>query len=115
MLAKPQSALVDLHSDTVTWPTAAMLAAPVGDDVLADARWQAPSRSAGRSAGTYALDHHVERLAQDHALAQRLADGLRRLPQLAVQPVQTNMVFVELLGSSRQRGSWWLIWPSTAC
>lgn len=44
------------------------------------------------AAGLYALEHHVERLADDHANAQRLGAGLAALG-IAVDPVQTNMVF----------------------
>jgi threonine aldolase len=44
------------------------------------------------AAGIYALEHHVDRLAEDHANAERLAKGLAALG-LAVDPVQTNMVF----------------------
>lgn len=48
------------------------------------------------AAGIYALDHHIDRLADDHANALRLAEGLQTIPQLDVSPdeVQTNMVFV---------------------
>ena len=49
------------------------------------------------AAASYALDHHVHRLAQDHALAKRLADGLAGINGLAVEPPQTNIVFVDLL------------------
>ena len=45
------------------------------------------------AAGLYALDHNVERLAEDHANAERLGKGLANLG-LKVEPVQTNMVFV---------------------
>jgi threonine aldolase len=45
------------------------------------------------AAGLYALEHNVERLAEDHANAERLAQGLAGLG-LKVDPVQTNMVFV---------------------
>jgi threonine aldolase len=45
------------------------------------------------AAGIYALEHNVERLAEDHANAERLAKGLAGLG-LKVDPVQTNMVFV---------------------
>jgi threonine aldolase len=45
------------------------------------------------AAGLYALEHNVDRLAEDHANAERLARGLAKLG-LAVDPVQTNMVFV---------------------
>ena len=44
------------------------------------------------AAGLYALEHNVERLAEDHANAERLAKGLAHLG-LKVDPVQTNMVF----------------------
>ena len=50
------------------------------------------------AAGLHALDHHVERLAEDHALARRLADGLAALPGIAVTPPQTNIVFAEVAG-----------------
>jgi threonine aldolase len=42
----------------------------------------------------HALDHHVERLAEDHANAQRLADGLRTITELKVDGPSTNMLFV---------------------
>ncbi|TDV44081.1 L-threonine aldolase [Pseudomonas helmanticensis] len=47
------------------------------------------------AAGLYALDHNVERLADDHANAQLLADGLREAGFI-VEPVQTNMVYVQM-------------------
>lgn len=47
------------------------------------------------AAGLYALDHQVERLADDHANAQRLAEGLERLGY-RIEPVQTNMVYVDI-------------------
>jgi len=44
--------------------------------------------------GLYALDHHVDRLADDHARARRLAEGLAALPGLELDPatVDTNIV-----------------------
>jgi len=48
------------------------------------------------AAGLYALDHHVERLAEDHAHAARLAAGLAGIRALEVEPPQTNMVFVRV-------------------
>jgi threonine aldolase len=44
----------------------------------------------------HALTHHLPRLHEDHALAQRLADGLRGLPGLTVKSAQTNIVFVDV-------------------
>jgi threonine aldolase len=43
----------------------------------------------------HALEHNVDRLAEDHANAERLARGLAELG-LKVDPVQTNMVFVQV-------------------
>jgi len=45
------------------------------------------------AAGIYALEHNVGRLADDHANAQRLADGLRGIDEIAVGGPHTNMVF----------------------
>jgi threonine aldolase len=47
-------------------------------------RWHAPVRHAG-AAGSYALDHQVDRLADDHRLARRLAGGLQGLEGLQVE------------------------------
>ena len=55
------------------------------------------------AAASYALDHHVERLADDHALARRLADGLAGIELLKVEAPETNIVFVDLLGAARER------------
>ncbi|RWK56818.1 low-specificity L-threonine aldolase [Mesorhizobium sp.] len=76
----------------------------VGDDpLIARARrWRkmlgGGMRQAGivAAAGLYALDHHVERLAEDHANAKALADGFSGIKGLTVTPPQSNMVFVEL-------------------
>ncbi|HEU5293238.1 MAG TPA: low-specificity L-threonine aldolase [Burkholderiaceae bacterium] len=66
------------------------------------------------AAALHALDHHIDRLADDHANAARLADGLRGLAAIASSPAHTNMVFVELapgrgsrsdtVGRLRERG-----------
>ena len=48
------------------------------------------------AAAGYALEHHLERLADDHALAQRLAQGLQGIDGLQVRSAQTNIVFVDV-------------------
>jgi threonine aldolase len=48
------------------------------------------------AAGLYALDHNVERLADDHANAKALAQGLAKLPGLKVVEPDTNIVFVDV-------------------
>lgn len=57
------------------------------------------------AAASHALDHHVERLAEDHALARRLADALAGIEGLQVEPPQTNMLFVDLVGAARERSA----------
>ena len=100
------------HFDSVSVCFSKGLGAPVGSALVGSRefirgahRWRKMLGGGMRQAGVlaaaarYALDHHVRRLADDHALAQRLADGLRGLPGLAVEPPQTNIVFADLPGS----------------
>ncbi|GAA4599813.1 threonine aldolase [Actinoplanes octamycinicus] len=48
------------------------------------------------AAGRYALDHHVDRLAEDHARARRLAEGLAPLGVVDPAKVRTNLVPLDL-------------------
>jgi threonine aldolase len=50
------------------------------------------------AAGLHALEHHVARLAEDHARARRLAQGLAELPGVELDPatVDTNIVIFEV-------------------
>ena len=80
-------------------PTGAVLAGP--DDVMEQA-WLLKHRFGGamRQAGIvaagclHALDHHVDRLAEDHANARRIADALSELG-FGVTAPDTNLVFVD--------------------
>jgi threonine aldolase len=58
--------------------------------------WGGAMRQAGivAAAGLYALDHHVDRLAEDHENARVLAEGLAELPGVELDPadVETNIV-----------------------
>ncbi len=47
------------------------------------------------AAGLYALDHHIDRLAEDHANARLFADRLSEIPGIILDPpeVETNLVF----------------------
>ena len=58
-------------------------------------------RQAGISAAAcvYALDHHVERLADDHTNARALARGLSQIPDIEVQQPETNLVFFKPEGA----------------
>jgi threonine aldolase len=53
------------------------------------------------AAGLHALDHHVERLADDHARARRLADAVAEVAPGLVDPaaVETNIVVLETPGA----------------
>jgi threonine aldolase len=55
------------------------------------------------AAGLYALDHHVTRLAEDHANAKRFADLVRDMPgvRIAQPKVETNIVFLDVSGTGR--------------
>jgi threonine aldolase len=53
------------------------------------------------AAGLYALDHNVERLHQDHALARELARGASGLPGLRVTMPETNVVLLEPAAPAR--------------
>jgi threonine aldolase len=82
------------------------LGAPVGAAIagtrdFVDEVWRWKQRLGGsmRQAGicaaacTYALDHHVERLADDHANARALARGLSQISGMEIQQPETNLVF----------------------
>ncbi|RWA97313.1 low-specificity L-threonine aldolase [Mesorhizobium sp.] len=94
------------------------LGAPVGSALCGDKDFIARAhrirkmagggmRQAGMlaAAASYALDHHVGRLADDHILAQRLADGLQDIAGLEVEAPETNIVFVDLVGAARERSA----------
>ena len=97
------------HFDSVSVCFSKGLGAPVGSalcgsaDLVARAhRWRKMLGGGMRQAGglaaaaSFALHHHVARLADDHANARRLAEGLAGLPGVTVTPPQTNIVFAEL-------------------
>jgi threonine aldolase len=56
------------------------------------------------AAASYALDHHVERLAQDHQLMAYMAQGLSGIPGLQVETPQTNILFVDLVDGAKAKG-----------
>jgi len=64
------------------------------------------------AAGLHALEHHVERLADDHRNARSLADGLAALDVDVVGRAETNMVYFRMedtpgfLRETRARGVW---------
>jgi threonine aldolase len=57
------------------------------------------------AAASYALDHHVERLADDHAQAKRLGAAFAQIPGATVDPVHSNIVFVDLNGPAKEKAA----------
>jgi len=57
------------------------------------------------AAASHALAHHIDRLADDHALARRLAEGLEGIEGLKVEAPHTNIVFVDLTGAAQARSA----------
>jgi threonine aldolase len=123
-------ALADIGElfDTVTVCLSKGLGAPVGSVLVSSAeriaqarvwrkRYGAGMRQVGilAAAGLHALDHHVDRLAEDHARAHRLAAAIAAVRPGVVDPadVDTNIVVLdltsgppapELAAAARERG-----------
>jgi threonine aldolase len=57
------------------------------------------------AAALHALDHHIDRLADDHALAARLGTALARIPGAVVDPVHSNIVFVDFQGPAKAKAA----------
>jgi len=55
------------------------------------------------AAGLYALDHNIERLAEDHRRARRLAEGLAAFPEIRLSMPDTNIIFVDMDAGIGQR------------
>ena len=99
------------HFDSLWIDLSKGLGAPIGA-VLAGSRdfieeaWRFKQRFGGAmrqagiiaAAGVFALRHHVDRLAEDHERARRLAHGLAEVPGLALNPerVETNIVIFDV-------------------
>ncbi|MFG3166174.1 low-specificity L-threonine aldolase [Streptomyces sp. NPDC048200] len=101
-----QARLIAGHFDSVSVCFSKGLGAPVGSALVGSTefvngarRWRKVLGGGMRQAGVlaaaalHALDHHVARLADDHAHAALFADGLKDLEGLTIEPSGTNMVF----------------------
>jgi threonine aldolase len=55
----------------------------------------------------HALDHHVDRLAEDHENARTLAEGLSALPGFDVQTPETNIVIADVPDAPALVGALW--------
>ena len=104
-------------ADTASFCFSKGLGAPVGSVLLGPGELIGRARVLRRQLGggmrqagviaaaaLYALENHLERLAEDHAHARLLAEGLSRLPGIRIDPgsVETNLVFFELDGPEPQ-------------
>ncbi len=102
------------HFDTVSFCLSKGLGAPIGSLVCGSAEvidrvhrfrkmFGGGMRQAGilAAAGIYALEHHVDRLADDHANARRLAAGLADLGIEVDPPPETNIVLFRPADASR--------------
>jgi len=97
------------HADTVMLSLSKGLGAPIGS-ILAGTRaamevgWRVRRRLGGgmrqvgllAAAGLYALRHNLQRLADDHRRAARLAAGIEAIEGLDVLPPETNIVMIDV-------------------
>lgn len=97
------------HFDSVSICLSKGLGAPVGSVLVGSSalidkarRWRKVAGGGWRQAGMlaaaclHALDHHVARLADDHARAVQLAGSLRDIPGVHLLGQHTNMVFIDV-------------------
>lgn len=99
------------HADSVTFCLSKGLAAPAGSVICGDPEFIRQARRVRKAlgggmrqvgvlaaAGIEAITAMVDRLADDHANAKRLANGLSGIQGLAVDPalIQTNIVYVDI-------------------
>ncbi|WP_406376422.1 low-specificity L-threonine aldolase [Streptomyces sp. NBC_00647] len=103
-----QARLIAGHFDSVSVCFSKGLGAPVGSALVGSRefvagarRWRKVLGGGMRQAGVlaaaalHALDHHVTRLADDHAHAALFAEGLKDVEGLTMEPSGTNMVFAK--------------------
>jgi len=101
------------HFDSVSVCFSKGLGAPIGSMLLGSSvlidrarRWRKVVGGGWRQAGllaamaNHALDHHVQRLADDHRRARELAQGLQGVPAVTVEGPHTNMVFITVPAES---------------
>ena len=109
--ARANAKVIAGHFDSVSVCFSKGLGAPVGSALVGSMelirrahRWRKMLGGGMRQAGVlaaaaqHALDHHIDRLAEDHALATLLAEGLSGIDALELQRPQTNILFVNVRG-----------------
>ena len=101
------------HATTVMVSLSKGLGCPVGSclagsHALMERAWVLRRRLGGAmrqsgvltAAALYALDHHLDGIAEDHANARRLADALAGHSQVRAQAPDSNIVMLDILGWS---------------
>jgi threonine aldolase len=103
-------------ADSVTFCLSKGLGCPVGSVLCGTREFIAKARRVRKmlgggmrqagilaAAGLYALEHHIERLAEDHAHARRLAQGLADAPGVTLDTLEppTNMVYLTTKAPAR--------------
>ncbi len=114
--ARAEARRIAQHFESVSVCFSKGLGAPVGSALCGSKELIARARRLRKMAGgamrqagllaaaaSHALDNHVDRLAVDHANAQRLGDGLAGIEGLRVEAPQTNIVFVDLVGDALEQ------------
>ncbi len=106
-----QPAELAAHVDSLTFCLSKALCAPVGSVLVGPSKFIAKARRIRKqlgggmrqagilaAAGIVALETMIDRLSEDHSKARRLADGLRQIPAVVLDPgtPATNMVFLNL-------------------
>jgi threonine aldolase len=107
------------HVDSLSFCLSKGLSAPVGSvicgsrEFIAEARRNRKVLGGGMrqsgiiaAAGITALEQMVDRLEEDHANAQRLAEGIARVPGLSIEPerIQTNIVYFNMASKQLTAG-----------
>jgi threonine aldolase len=104
-------AVIGRELDSISVCLSKGLGAPVGSVLIGSQKFIAEARRVRKAmgggmrqagylaaAGIYALDHHIVRLAEDHAHARMLANKLETLDYVSgIRPVQTNIVIFDLV------------------
>lgn len=116
--ARSEAKRIARNFDSVSVCFSKGLGAPVGSALCGSQELIARARRIRKMAGgamrqsgmlaaaaSHALEQHVERLAEDHALAKRLAEGLAGIEGVQVEAPQTNMLFVDLTGPAREKSA----------
>jgi threonine aldolase len=106
-LAAPADTVMTCLSKGLGAPVGSMLAGP---SELMDRAWRIRRRLGGQmrqagivaAGGLHAIEHHRERLEDDHRRARALADGVADLSGVEVVPPETNVVMIDLKGTGRE-------------